>query len=94
VGDRASCGSKRGRGLPSRGPRTSRRRDAVEAFRRASLVRGGPVARSKVDCVLSWLSRFSPLLSLNAGTPILLVPTNKYLKIPKSLIIWNGGCGN
>jgi hypothetical protein len=58
VGGRASRGSERrrgilpygmgrGRGAPSSGPRTSRSRSAVEAPRRAGLVRVGAGARSR-----------------------------------------------
>jgi hypothetical protein len=61
--------------FPSRVPRTSRSRSTVEALRRAGLVRDGPGVRFEVGCVLLWLSRFCFLLSMDVGTPILLVPT-------------------
>jgi hypothetical protein len=86
VGGRASRGSERcrgslpygmgrGRGAPSSGPRTSRSRSAVKAPRRAGLVRGGQDARSRRTAFYCGFSRFSFILAMSVGTPVLLVPT-------------------
>jgi hypothetical protein len=63
---------------PSRVPRTSRSRSAVEALRRAGLVRDGPDTRSRRATFYCGFSRFSFLLAMDVGTPILLVPTHRY----------------
>jgi hypothetical protein len=68
-------GMGRGRGAPSSGPRTSRSRSAVEAPRRAGLVRGGLDRRSRRAAFYCGFSRFSFLLAMDVGTPVLLVPT-------------------
>jgi hypothetical protein len=85
VGGRASRGSKRrrgtllygmgrGRGAPSSGPRKNRSRSAVEAPRRAGLVRGGLDTRLRRAAFYCSFSRFSFLLAMDIGTPVLLVP--------------------
>jgi hypothetical protein len=56
-------------------PRTSRSRSAVEALRRASLVRDGLDTRSRRAAFYCGFSRFSFLLAMDVGTLILLVPT-------------------
>jgi hypothetical protein len=86
VGGRASHGSERrrgtllygmgrGRGAPSSGPHTSRIQGAVEAPRRAGLVRGGLDTRSRWAAFYCGFSRFSFLLAMDVGTPVPLVPT-------------------
>jgi hypothetical protein len=86
VGGRASRGSERhrgslpywmgrGRGAPSSGPRTSWSRSAVEAPRRAGLVQGGQDAQSRRAAFYCGFSRFSFILAMGVGTPVLLVPT-------------------
>jgi hypothetical protein len=90
VGGRASRGSEcrrgfllygigRGRDAPSSGPRTSRSRSAVEAPRRAGLVRG----RLRRAAFYRGFSRFSFLLTMVVGTPVLLVPTLGLLPRPR-----------
>jgi hypothetical protein len=66
---------ERGRGAPSSRPHTSRSRSAVEAPRRAGLVRGGLDTRSRRAAFCCGFSHFSFLLAMDVRTPILLVLT-------------------
>jgi hypothetical protein len=68
-------GMGRGRGALSSGPPTSRSWSAVEAPRRAGLVRGGQDAQSRRAVFYCGASHFSFLLVMGVGTPVLLVPT-------------------
>jgi hypothetical protein len=65
----------RGRSAPSSRPRTSRSQSAVEAPHRAGLIRGGLDTRSRQAAFYCGFSRFSFLLAMDVGTPVLLVPT-------------------